>query len=93
MSDGAVTNPSIDVTEHDSNVSAKRVVPLTWDGTQAWKAITGLFQLPYDELAFTNADSNGNYQTLTSKLSGTTQNVFSITYDASSNLTDIKRTT
>jgi len=33
MSDGAVTDPQFNRTEHvDSNVSAKRVVPYFWDG-------------------------------------------------------------
>lgn len=34
MSDGAVTNPSIDRAEHmDENISAKRIAGYVWDGT------------------------------------------------------------
>ena len=75
------------------NIAAKKVASYSFDGTNWVRTLSGLFNKPYDEIAFSNPDANGNYQTMTSKLSGSTANVFTVTYDASSNLTDIVRTT
>jgi len=92
MADDARTNPSIDQSEHDDTGSAKRVLPVMWNGSGYTKLFTGMFTKPYDDLVFSNADANGNYQTLNSKLAGVTQETYSLSYDASSNLTRFHRT-
>ena len=52
----------------------------------------GLLPFEFDDLQFTSADDNGNYQVGTLRLSGSTVATLALTYDASSNLTRITRT-
>jgi hypothetical protein len=66
--------------EHDNVTDAKRVVN-----------VIGLFTKHFNELDWSNADANGNYQTITSKLAGATQEVLTLTFDASNNVTSIIR--
>ena len=54
-------------------------------------APTGLFTKPYDEVAFSDPDANGNYQTITTLLASNPANDLTLTYDANNNVTDIKR--
>ena len=99
MAEGPIGQQEIANREHiapqktGDNIAAKKVAPYFWDGSNWQRQTAGLFPAQYDELAFTNPDTNGNYQTITSKLSGSTQNIIAVTYDASSNITDIHRTT
>ena len=92
MADGAITDPSISRAEHDDVEQAKRVLNLLWAGTGTIKAPAGMFTKPFDDMVFSSADANGNYQVLTTKLTGTTQETYALTYDASSNLTRFHRT-
>lgn len=91
MSDGALTNPSIDRAEHvDENVSAKRVFPYTWDGSNLVREGRRFVNEPYDyvsgspdmvtptTLTFKSGGSGGTtVATLTFTYSGS--NVASIT--------------
>ena len=55
----------------------------------------GLLPIAYDYVGFSNADGNGNYQTIVYKVGGsggTTINTLTLTYDGSSNVTSITRT-
>lgn len=81
----------IDPAVTGDNISAKRVAEYRWDGANWQRSVFGLFTLPYDELDWSNADANGNYQTITSKLATSTQQVLTLAYDASNNVTSIKR--
>lgn len=79
------------------NVAAKKTAGYTWDPVaQTWnRMFIGLVQQPYDYVAFSNADGNGNYQTATFKSGGSggsTVGTLSITYDANNLMTSITRT-
>ncbi len=55
---------------------------------------SGLLPISYNYIGFTNADGNGNYQTITFKTGGsggTTVATLTLTYDASSNVTSIAK--
>jgi hypothetical protein len=52
---------------------------------------TGLIPFEYDQLDFSNPDSNGNYQTLTVKSGSTTKATITLTYDGNSKLTNATR--
>ena len=92
MSAEAVTQSEhIDPTITGDNIPAKRVANYNWDGTNWYRGIGGLFTKPYNELDWSNPDAGGNYQTIISKLSGTTQQTLTLTYDASNNVTSIIR--
>lgn len=73
------------------NIQAKRVAQYDWDGNNWNRSFRGLFTQPYDELDWSNPDSNGNYQTLTTKLASVTQESLTLSYDASNNITSIVR--
>lgn len=92
MSAEAVTQSEhIDPSITGDNIPAKRVANYKWDG-QAWnRSIGGLFTLPYDQLAWSNPDAGGNYQTIISKLNGTTQQTLTLSYDGANNVTNITR--
>lgn len=53
---------------------------------------TGLLPFPFDDIQFSNADGNGNYQTGIVKNGGATVATLSLTYDGNSNITGITRT-
>ena len=95
MSDDARTAPSIDRAEHDEVASAKRVVDYGCTGTVPQRMPTPLLDLAYDYVGFSNADGNGNYQTVVYKTGGsggTTVRTLTYTFDGSSNVTSITRT-
>jgi hypothetical protein len=54
-------------------------------------ASPGLIPYQFDRIDFSNADSNGNYQTGTIKKSGTTIGTLTFAYDANSNITSVAR--
>lgn len=90
------TQPSIDLEEHRSlgGVNAKAVVPYAYSGGTLTPTPTPLVDLAYDYVGFTNADGNGNYQTITFKTggsAGTTVRTLSVTYDANSLITSVTR--
>ena len=89
--DGALTDPNINRAEHDQNASAKRVLPYGWTGTGTQRIPTPFIDMAYDSTTFTNPDVNGNYQTITFKLSGTTVRTLTLAFDASNNVTSIAR--
>ena len=82
----------IDPGTSGDNIAAKKVAGYAWDGTN-WNRSTGgsIFKLPYDSQYFTNPDAGGNYQTITSKLNGVTQETLTLTYDGNNNVTSIVR--
>ena len=56
--------------------------------------VASLINVAYDYVGFSNADGNGNYQTIVYKSGGsggTTVRTLTLTYDASSNVTSITR--
>lgn len=73
------------------NIQAKRTANYNWDGTNWNRSLSRLFTIAYDELDWSNPDANGNYQTITSKLATVTKQSLTLTYDASNNITSIKR--
>jgi hypothetical protein len=96
---GGNTVPRITRAEHmgpkdtGDNIEAKRVANYGWDGTN-WQRTGPDFQMGtnYDETTFTNADGNGNYQTITYKLAGNTVRTLNLTFDANNNVTSIAKT-
>lgn len=74
------------------NIQAKRVAPYNWDGNNWQRQPLPLITKPYDSFVFSNADANGNYQTLTFKNGGTTVQTLSLSYDVNSNITQLVRT-
>lgn len=52
---------------------------------------SGLIPFAFDDIQFTNADGNGNYQTGTVRKSGSTVATLTFAYDGSSNLTRVTR--
>lgn len=52
---------------------------------------TGLMPFEFDDIQFTDADANGNYQTATVQLNGVTQTVLTFSFDDSSKLTGVSR--
>lgn len=89
--------PAIDQAEHigpedtGDNIEAKRVVPYGFNGTSWDRVPIPFFNVAYDDMVFSNADSNGNYQTITLKNNSSTVRVIGATYDGNSNLTRIYR--
>lgn len=75
-------------------------LPLEVDPTSGELQISGaggglLSNVTYDYVAMSNADGNGNYQTIVYKSGGsggTTKATLTITYDGNSNITSITRT-
>jgi hypothetical protein len=100
MSGGNV-QPAIDAAEHLSTlngegVEAKRVGNYVWGGfTDKWKRQPSLFiDESYDYVEFTNADSNGNYRTITFKsggAGGTVVRTITLVFDANNNITTVTR--
>lgn len=90
--------PEIENREHiapdktGDNIAAKRTANYNWDGSNWQRVATSFFANNYDDMIFTNSDANGNYQILTLKKNGSTVNVYSISYDANSNITEFKKT-
>lgn len=74
------------------NISAKKVAGYIWDGNNWVRASGGLLPLPFDDLQFSNPDSNGNYQTATVKSATVTVATLTLTYDSSSKLIGVTRT-
>ena len=72
-----------------SDIDSFVPININADGTPAQ---AGFIPYAYDRITFSNPDANGNYQTGTIKKSGTTLGTLTITYDGSSNITDIYRT-
>lgn len=90
MSD-AVTNPAIDVREHDDPSSAKRVAPVLWNGTGTSKQPIPFLTKPYDRIIITYTDSTKSViSTIVTKLSGATQET--LTNTSSATVDDIART-
>jgi hypothetical protein len=92
MSDGAVMPPSIERSEHiDENIGAKRIVPYGM-GTSALVRVPAPFiDVAYGDIAFSNADANGNYQTIEFKSNGTTVRTLTLAFDANNKVTGITR--
>lgn len=98
MADGGHTVPRIIKAEHigeetGDNIEAKRVAPYQWAGpTDKWKRpISPLVNETHDSIDFSNPDGNGNYQTATYELDGSTVLVLNFTYDGNNNVTSIAR--
>ena len=99
MSDGAVTNPSIDRAEHvDENVSAKRSASYTWDGSN-WQRqaplAAGMVTSAFDYVSVAYPD--GTTETFTFKTGGsggTTVATITIVYTDSSkvNISTVAKT-
>lgn len=51
---------------------------------------SGLIPVRFDQISFSNADGNGNYQTGTVKRLSGTVGTLTLAYDASNNLTDVR---
>lgn len=81
--------------ETGDNVSAKKVVQYGFGTNGQWSRIPAAFiDGAYDYVGMSNADTNGNYQTIIFKSGGsggTTVRTLSLTYDANSNVTSIAR--
>lgn len=60
-------------------------------GSSSSQTLTGLLPFEFDDLIFTNADANGNYQTGTVKKNGSTLATLTLSFDSNSNLTRITR--
>lgn len=78
------------------NISAKKVASYNFGSDGNWsRQPLPLVDTPYDYVAMTNPDGNGNYQTFTYKSggsAGTTVRTLAFTYDGASNVTSITRT-
>jgi hypothetical protein len=89
--------PSIDQAEHigdatGDNIEAKRVASYGFGTDLAWKRQPlPLITAAYDSFAFSNADANGNYQTLIFKNGSNTVQTLSLSYDGNSNITQLIR--
>jgi hypothetical protein len=55
-------------------------------------ATGGLIPMAFDDIQFSNADANGNYQTGVVKSAGATVCTLTFAYDGSSNVTRVTRT-
>lgn len=102
----AAQSKQIDQQEHNPSAGAKRVIlrgqdPVTgsWvniaasdsgDGTYTLKS-NSLIDKAHDSIVFSNADGNGNYQTILFKLAAVTQRTLTLVYDANSKVTSIVR--
>lgn len=85
---GGNTQPSLDRAEHigadaGENIEAKRVGAYGWNGN-TWQrqpvSLPGFFSMPYDEILVTYTDtSKTTISTVTSKLSGVTQQTITLT--------------
>jgi hypothetical protein len=76
------------------NIDAKKVANYGWDGANWLRQPVPLIDQSYDYIGFSNADTNGNYQTIVFKSggsAGTTARTLTLAYDASSNVTSITR--
>jgi hypothetical protein len=101
MAEGPIGEQEIANREHISpsktgdNIAAKRVVGYVWNGTNWQRPPSPLIDAAFDDIAFSNPDSNGNYQVinfLTGGSGGTIQRTLTLTYDSNSNVTNIART-
>jgi hypothetical protein len=77
------------------NIDADRVANYGFGADSDWGRVPlPLVDIPYDYQEFSNADVNGNYQTITFKQggsSGATVRTLTLAYDASNNVTSISR--
>lgn len=74
------------------NIAAKRVANYGFGADSNWaRTPLPLVDVPYDSTTFTNADANGNYQTITFKANGSTVRTLTLTFDGSNNVTSIAR--
>lgn len=90
------SSQEIDNESYDDTHKVKLVAPVGYDvGSDTFKASPLAFMdKAFDYIGFSNADTNGNYQTWLFKTggsSGTTVRTLSVTYDASSKITSIAR--
>lgn len=90
-SESIIRSEHISPIKTNDNIEAKRVANYNWDGAKWNRQVPGMFTAPYDSFYFTNPDGNGNYQTVTSKLSGTIQQTLTLAFDSSNNITSIAR--
>jgi len=80
MADGALTNPSIDVVEHDNVESAKRVLPVLWNGTGTTKDRTPFLTKPFDKVIINYTDSTkATISTIVTYLSSVPQETVTLT--------------
>lgn len=74
------------------NIAAKKVVNYAADTNFAWQRLPmPLIDAPYDNIHFSNADINGNYQTVVFKNGSATVRTLTLAFDGSSNVTDLTR--
>lgn len=73
-----------------SDSNSMPAFPVLVDGAIPIYNHGGLISVPYNQITFTNADGNGNYQTGTVKKTGVTVGTLSLTYDGSNNVTDVQ---
>jgi len=101
MAEHAISNTEIQNREHiapqktGDNIAAKKVAEYGFGADSNWGRFPlPLVDVPYDYQSFSNADANGNYQTITFKQggsSGTTVRTLGLTYDGNNNVTSITR--
>lgn len=101
MAEHAISNTEIQNREHiapqktGDNIAAKKVAAYGFGADSNWaRNPLPLVDIPYDYQAFSNADANGNYQTITFKQGGsdgTTVRTLDLTYDGNNNVTSITR--
>src|ERR1041385_5108518 len=85
----------IDPKTTGDNIQAKRVAPYNWDGTNWSRQPLPFLDKSYDYVGFSNADGNGNYQTIvfnSGGSGGTTLRTLSLTFDGNNNVTTITKT-
>ena len=96
LSPQAIENAEhIDPGTTGDNIAAKTVAPYGFGTGLAWGRVPlPLLDLPYDYVAMSSPDGNGNYQTVryySGGSGGTLQRTLTMTYDAASNVTSIAR--
>jgi hypothetical protein len=84
-----VLNTSLDE-EFDVLATEGLVYNATTGGLDRATQNSGIIPVPFNRITFSNADTNGNYQTGTVKKAGVTVGTLTLAYDASNNLTDIQ---
>jgi hypothetical protein len=92
--------PAIENAEHidpattGDNIAAKKVAPYQWDGANWQRPPASFVDKAYDYIGFSNADVNGNYQTIvfnTGGSGGSPVRTLALTYDGNNNVTSIGR--
>jgi hypothetical protein len=98
MADGGNTVPRLAKAEHigsdtGDNVEAKKVASYGFGTQSAWSRMPApLIDRAFDGIAFSNADANGNYQTITFSDNGSAVRALTLAFDGSSKVTNITRT-